>query len=160
MPDSQYFVVRCCEYSLLYIYESISGFWNAGTASISTGSISGIYTASTRFEVLYWGYCLYSKHFAVRYCGYFLYSGFCHTPSTRSMWAFSSAHTPYSQYLDGSSPSSQEYSKCTRYSQNSGRWNIYWEHLRARFIKNHRFKVCRRVPVSYTHLTLPTILLV
>ena len=64
--------------------------------SKSTGSISGVHTASTRSSVLRILPACTSEYFEVRYCGYCLHSGLCtaHAPSTRSIWAFSSARTP------------------------------------------------------------------
>ena len=51
------------------------------------------------FEGLYCGYCLYYQVFRgsiLRVLPVCVYSGFCpaHTPSTRSIWAFSTVDTP------------------------------------------------------------------
>ena len=84
-------------------------FVGSNWSTSSTGSISGVYTASTRqyFGVLYCGYSIL-KYSGVRYCGY---AGTrstltAHTPSTRSIQAFSTVHTP-----------STRSTNCTRYSE-------------------------------------------
>ena len=76
---------------------------------------------------------LYCKYFGCLNCGYCLYLGLCtpHTPNTRSIWAFSTAHTTSTpsvyvgrQYCKTLSTREHEIYSIRR------EYKAYWEHLR------------------------------
>ena len=107
--------------------------WGATGVLKSTGSISGVYAASTcSISGFFTADTLYSKYFGVRYCGYSSTRSTlaahtrstltAHTPSTRSIQAFGTARTHSTRSIQAFSiahtPSTRS-TKCTRYSEYS-----------------------------------------